>query len=162
MKINKFFAIAAIVVMAAGTMGFIKVRTHGQGGTSLSPQVQVIEASDGEQKDGPDTDNVQEQVGDQNAPDTSKGSEVDVPESKAGDAAEASPAGTPGISSDAALKAAQAYLNTAASGTAVLEDENGKLVYGVQLNGRDMKVDAMTGLVLRTDQVGNGQFEGAN
>jgi uncharacterized membrane protein YkoI len=60
------------------------------------------------------------------------------------------------------LQAAQAYLNTTASGTATLDDENGKLVYSVDLDGSDVKVDAMSGSVLGVDQVGDGQFEGGN
>jgi uncharacterized membrane protein YkoI len=60
------------------------------------------------------------------------------------------------------LKAAQVYLGTTATGTATLDDENGVLVYSVDLNGSDVKVDAMSGIILGVDQVGDGQFEGGN
>lgn len=160
MKINKFIALAAIAIMAVGVMGFITTRTHAQSGTTPAPQVQVTEAPDNEQAVGPDTDNVEEQVGDQNAQDTSAESVNELAETKGSDGQDAVPSGNPSISSDVALKAAQVYLNTTASGTATLDDENGKLVYSVDLNGSDVKVDAMTGIVLGVDQVGDGQDTG--
>jgi hypothetical protein len=147
MKINKFIALVAIALMAIGAMGFITTRTHAQSGTKPVPQVQVTEAPDNEQVVGPDT---------------TTGSFNKPVEAKNSDGQDAAPSGTPSISSDAALQTAQAYLNTTASGTATLDDENGKLVYSVDLNGRDVKVDAMTGTVLGVDQVGEGQFEGGN
>jgi len=162
MKINKFIALAAIALMAIGAMGFITTRIHAQSGTTPAPQVQVTEAPDNEQAVGPDTDNVEEQVGDQNAQDTTADSANEPVEAKSSDGQDAAPTGTPSISSDAALQAAQAYLNTTASGTATLDDENGTLVYSIDLNGSDVKVDAMTGTVLGVDQVGDGQFEGDN
>jgi len=162
MKISKFIALAAIAVMAIGAMGFITTRTHAQSGTTPAPQVQVTEAPDNEQAVGPDTDNVEEQVGDQNAQDTTADTANEPVEAKSSDGQDAAPTGTPSISSDAALQAAQAYLNSTASGTATLDDENGMLVYSVDLNGSDVKVDAMTGIVLGLDQVGDGQFEGGN
>ncbi|MBE0688109.1 MAG: PepSY domain-containing protein [Anaerolineaceae bacterium] len=179
MKINKFFALAVVAVMAIGVMGFYSTRAHAQSGTTPAPQVQVTEA---------DTDNVEEnveeQVGDQNVQDTvvtdietdtdnideQVGEQVEdglpdgneAVETKSSDGQDAVPTGTPSISSNSALQAAQAYLNTTASGTATLDDENGILVYSVDLNGSDVKVDAMTGIVLGVDQVGDGQFEGDN
>lgn len=164
MKINKFIAMAAIALMAIGAMGFITTRTHAQSGTTPAPQVQVTEAAATELSVGPDTDtaNVQEQVGDQNAQDTTAESANEPVEAKSSDGQDAAPTGTPSISSDAALLAAQAYMSTTAAGTATLDDENGMLVYSVDLNGSDVKVDAMTGIVLGMDQVGDGQFEGGN
>jgi uncharacterized membrane protein YkoI len=164
MKIHKLIALVAIGMMAIGAMGFITTRTHAQSGTTTAPQVQVTEAPDTEQAVGPDTDNVnvQEQVGDQNAQDTTADTANEPVEAKSSDGQDAAPSGTPSISSDAALQAAQAYLNTTASGTATLDDENGNLVYSIDLNGSDVKVDAMTGIVLGVDQVGDGQYEGGN
>lgn len=162
MKINKFLALAVIAMMAIGVMGFVSTKVHAQSGTQPAPQAQVTEAPDNEQVAGPDTDNVEEQVGDQNAQDTTADSANEPVEAKSSDGQDAAPTGTPSISSDAALQAAQAYLNTTASGTATLDDENGKLVYSVDLNGTDVKVDAMSGVVLGVDQVGDGQFEGGN
>lgn len=162
MKINKFFAMAVIALMAIGAMGFITTRTHAQTGTLPAPQVQVTEAPDNEQNVGSDTDNVEEQVGDQVAQDTTVDSASEPVEANNSESQDAVPTGTPGISADAALQAAQAYLNTTATGTAILDEENGTLVYSVDLNGSDVKVDAMSGIVLGMDQVGDGQFEGNN
>jgi uncharacterized membrane protein YkoI len=162
MKINKFLALAVIAMMAIGVMGFVSTKVHAQSGTQPAPQAQVTEAADNEQVAGPDTDNVEEQVGDQNAQDTTADSANEPAEAKGSDGQDAVPTGTPSITSDAAIQAAQAYLNTTASGTATLDDENGKLVYSVDLNGSDVKVDAMSGVVLGVDQVGDGQYEGGN
>ena len=162
MKINKFIALAAIVIMAIGAMGFITTRTHAQSGTTPAPQAQVTEALDNEQAVGPDTDNIEEQVGDQNAQDTDAESVNEPAETKGSDGQDAVPTGTPAITSDAALQAARENLNTTATGTATLDDENGVLVYSVDLNGSDVKVDAMTGIALGVDQIGDGQFDGGN
>ncbi|MBA4383335.1 MAG: hypothetical protein C0410_01225 [Anaerolinea sp.] len=162
MKINRIFALAAIAVFAIGAMGFITTKTHAQSGTVPAQQVQVTEAPDNGQTVGADTDNVEEQVGDQNAQDTTAGSASEPVEAKSSDGQDAAPTGNPSISSDAALQAAQAYLNTTTSGTATLDDENGKLVYSVDMNGSDVKVDAISGTVLGVDQVGDSQTESNN
>jgi uncharacterized membrane protein YkoI len=157
MKINKFIALAMIAVMAIGAMGFIITRAQAQGVTTSVSQVQTTKAPDTEQAVGADTDQVQEQVGDQNEQDASAKSGKESVETAGTDGQDTAVTGTPAVSADAALKAAQAYLNTTVSGTATLDDENGKLVYSVDLNGSDVKVDAMTGVVLGVDQVGEGQ-----
>lgn len=63
--------------------------------------------------------------------------------------------GTPTITAPQAQAAALAA-NPGATATSVgLDDENGCLVYGVQLsNGADVKVDAGNGAVLHTDAAG--------
>jgi len=160
MKINKFLALAAIAIMAIGAMGFVTSRTYAQSGTTPEPPVQANEALDNEQPAGADTDNVEEQVGEQIEDGIPDGNEA--AETEGSDGIDEVPSGTPAITSDAALQAAQAYLNTTAAGTATLDDENGTLVYSVDLDGSDVKVDAMSGIVLGVDQVGDGQFEGGN
>lgn len=160
MKINKFLALAMIAMLAIGVMGFVSTKVHAQNGTQPAPQAQVTEAPDNEQVAGPDTDNVEEQVGEQVEDGIADGS-IAV-ETEGSDGIDEVPSGTPAITSDAAIQAAQAYLNTTASGTATLDDENGKLVYSIDLNGSDVKVDAMSGVVLGVDQVGDGQYEGGN
>jgi hypothetical protein len=71
MKINRFIAMAAIALMAIGAMGFFSTRTHAQGVNPPAPQVQGIEAPDNEQASlAPDTDTIDEQVGDQTGVDT--------------------------------------------------------------------------------------------
>ena len=162
MKVNRFLALAVIAIMAVGVMGFITTKTHAQSGTSPSQQAQVTESADNEAAVGTDADNVDEQVGDQNGQNDASGSTNEAVETKDAEGQDAVPTGTPSISSDAALQAAQSYLNTTAAGTATLDEENGKLVYSVELNGSDVKVDAMTGAILGANQVGDGQSEGVN
>jgi uncharacterized membrane protein YkoI len=168
MKINKFITIAAIALMAIGAIGFASSKVHAQSGTSTTPQVLPTEAPESPQSLAADTDTaqVQEQVGDQSGVDSASdssstaadlaGEEVE-PMSKDGN--DAAPTGTPTVSADAALKAAQAYLSTSAAGTVTLDDENGVLVYSVDLNGSDVKVDALSGAILGVDQVGGDQVE---
>lgn len=168
MKINKFITIAAIALMAIGAIGFASSKVHAQSGTSTTPQVLPTEAPESPQSLAADTDTaqVQEQVGDQSGVDSASdsssaaadlaGEEVE-PVSKDGN--DAAPTGTPTVSADAALKAAQAYLSTSAAGTVTLDDENGVLVYSVDLNGSDVKVDALSGAILGVDQVGGDQVE---
>ena len=160
MKINKFIALAMIAVMAIGAMGFIITRAQAQGVTRSVPQVQTTMVPENEQAVGADTDQVKEQVGNQNEQDTTAKSGKESVETAGNDGQDTAVTGTPAVSADAALKAAQAYLNTTVSGTATLDDENGKLVYSVDLNGRNVKVDAMTGVVLGVDQAGEGQDTG--
>ena len=63
-------------------------------------------------------------------------------------APEAPPAGKAAITAEAARKAAEAYLNAGAASEVELENENGRLVYSVEIGGTEVDVDAMTGEVL--------------
>ncbi len=162
MKINRFIALAAIALMAIGATGFMSTGVHAQSAAQPASQVQVTEVPDGQEAAGPDTDLVEEQVGDQNESDTANELETETSESASEDGQDPIPSGTPAITADAALKAAQAHLNSTAAGTATLDDENGALVYSVDLNGSDVKVDAMTGAVLGVDQIGDGPSETDN
>jgi len=94
---------------------------------------------------GADTDQVDEQVGDQNAADDA----AEGPE--AADGQDAAPVGTPSITADQAKAAAEAHLNAGAATQVQLDDENGTLVYSVEIGTSDVKVDAMTGAVLSVD-----------
>jgi uncharacterized membrane protein YkoI len=163
MKINKFITLAAIAVMAIGAMGFVSSKTYAQSTNPPASQAQVTQAPDNEPAAvGPDTDQIQEQVGDQTAADTTADTGKEASEVAGKDGQDAAPTGTPAITADAAVKAAQTHLNSTAAGKATLDDENGKLVYSVDLNGSDVKVDAMTGTVLGVDQAGEGQAETGN
>ena len=62
MKINRFIALAAIALLVVGAMGFITARGLAYGSNSHLQQVVSTQA--------PDTDNVEEQVGDQSGADT--------------------------------------------------------------------------------------------
>lgn len=162
MKINKFMALAVIALLAVSAMGFWSTQAYAQSSNPPAPQVQATQAPDNEQTSGADIDQVQEQVGDQTGTDTAVETGTEASEAVSSDGQDAAPTGTPAISADAAIQAAQAHLNTTASGKATLDDENGKLVYSVDLNGSDVKVDAMTGTVLGIDEVGGSQVDSAN
>ena len=76
MKINKFFALAAIAIMAMGVMGFFSTRVHAQGVTTIAPVVQpqdcsLDQADETEVSSAADTDNIELQCGDQSGADTS-------------------------------------------------------------------------------------------
>ena len=147
MKINRFIALAAIALLVVGAMG--AVATHSFAKSANAPIAQSQDCSQ-DQADGaevqnaPDTDNIELQCGDQNAPDGQESAgEVE--------GAETAPLGAPTITAEQAQTAALA----AHSGTVLkteLDDENGQLVYSVEFSGGvDVKVDAMTGSVLGTE-----------
>lgn len=155
MKINRFVAFALIALLVVGAMAAISFKVFAQGGvlhsarTFLQAQDCAQEAADGaEAQSANDTDHVEQQCGDQNAPDGqgSQGKEIQGKEDTG-----AAPGGTPAITVEQAQTAALA----AHSGTVLkveLNEENGKLVYGVEFQGgADVKVDAMTGQVIDTE-----------
>ena len=150
MKINRFVALALIALLAIGAMGAISYKVFAQGGVlhneRTAPQAQDCqqdETNDTEEQAANDTDKVDEQCGDQNAPDTQEtGGKEDT---------EAAPSGTPAITADQAQAAALA-VHPGTVHAVELDQENGKLVYGVEFDGGvDVKVDAMTGAVLSTE-----------
>jgi len=172
MKIKRTLALAAVGLLLVGATAATTVRSFAQ--TAQPPaQSQAVTAPDNEQVAGPDTDTVDEQVGDQNAPDTGaeqveekQGADTDQVEEQVGDqsatddAAEtpeaadgqdAAPVATPIITADQAKLAAEAHLNAGTATQVQLDDENGKLVYSVAIGTSDVKVDAMTGAVLVVD-----------
>ena len=86
--------------------------------------------------------------------------EEQATESEALDANVALPAG--GIDQTSAEQKAQASIPGSTVVTSVLEDENGVIVYGVEIKTgnavHDVKVDAKTGSIVKTDQ-GNDKNE---
>jgi uncharacterized membrane protein YkoI len=143
MKINRFVALAAIALLVVGAMGAVAARSFAQT-SHPTAQVQATEAPDEEEAVGADTDNVEEQVGDQDAADTETGDKEQ----------DAVPDGTAAYTAEQAQATAEAYLNAGTATQVELDDENGQLVYSVEFGGTDVKVDAMTGTVLgvETDQ----------
>ena len=128
-------------------MGAISMKAFAQTAAQTETCAQQDDDS-AEVQNAPDTDNVDLQCGDQNAPDN--GQEAEGVESA--DGQDAAPTGTPSITAEAAQKTAESYLNAGAAVKVQLDDENGKLVYSVEFsNGTDVKVDAMTGNVIGTD-----------
>jgi len=100
---------------------------------------------------GSDTNNIQEQVSDQSGPDTQVENGA---EGEGSDGQDEAPTGTPAITADAARAAAEAYLHAGPASKVSLDDENGQLIYSVEIGTSDVKVDAMTGAVLRVDSGG--------
>jgi uncharacterized membrane protein YkoI len=157
MKIKHLIGIGLVALLAISTMGFISSRAYAHATTPSIQQVQATGVPDKEDPaKGPDTDQVDEQVGDQNGPDNGVEVANEGGEIPGKDGQDALPSGTPAITADAALKVAQTYLNSSATGKVTLDDENGKLIYSVDINGIDVKVDAISGLVLSVDQAGEG------
>jgi len=168
MKINRFIALAAIALLVVGAMGAVSMKVFAQPATQAqtcdqqdddtaeiqgAPDTDNIDLQCGDQNEADgqetvgaaDTDNVEEQVGDQNATDT--GSE----EVESANGQDAAPTGAPAITAEAAQKTAETYLNAGAATKVELDDEDGKLIYSVEIGGTDVKVDAMTGNVLGTE-----------
>jgi uncharacterized membrane protein YkoI len=179
MKLNRFVALAAIALLVVGAMGAIGARAFAQ--THAAPAAQAQDCAADQTDDtteaqgaGPDMDNVDLQCGDQSAPDKQEamsGADTHTVEEQVGDqntsdmgaeaadgaevnradGQDAAPSGTPAITAEAAQKTAEAYLNAGTATKVELDDENGKLVYSVEFNGTDVKVDAMTGAVLKVE-----------
>lgn len=107
-----------------------------------------------------DTDTEELQCGDQNAPDDAEAdTESEAAESDQNDAA---PNATPAITADQAKATAEAHLNAGAASKVELDDENGQLVYSVDIGGVDVIVDAMTGAVVTVDSDQDGAEGGAD
>jgi uncharacterized membrane protein YkoI len=140
MKINRFVALAAIALLVVGAMGTIATRSFAQT-SHPTAHIQATAAPDDEEDVGADTDDVEEQVGDQNEADTEAGD----------DEQDTIPSGTAAITAEQAQATAEAYLNAGTATQVELDDENGQLVYSVEIGGTDVKVDAMTGAVLGTE-----------
>ncbi|MEN4011400.1 MAG: PepSY domain-containing protein [Bellilinea sp.] len=171
MKINRFFALAAIALLVVGAMGAISLKAFAQTANPPAAQTQDIE----DPATGPDTDNVEEQVGEQvedGLPDAAEapgvedaGPDEQMPSYTSSIAVDQ--AATEGMSeadesaalqSKATISAADAEAAALAANpdaTVVkteLDNENGALVYSVELsNGADVKVDAGNGSILFTD-----------
>ena len=174
MKINRFIALAAIALLVVGAMGAISLKVFAQTGNPPATQSQGIEY----QATGPDIDNVEEQVGDQvedGLPDSAEAPESEAPGAPDDDLQEPSYTGSIAVdqtqtegmteaNESAALQGkatitaadAEAAALAANPGATVvkteLDNENGALVYSVELsNGADVKVDAGTGGILFTN-----------
>ncbi|MGC8780101.1 MAG: PepSY domain-containing protein [Anaerolineae bacterium] len=153
MKIKRTLAIAAVALLLVGGTAATTMRSFAQ--TPQPPaQVQTATAPDNEKAVGADTDQIDEQVGDQSAADTGTESAEAVETPEGAEGQDVVPAGTPAITADQAKAAAEAHLNAGTATKVQLDDENGKLVYSVEIGTSDVKVDAMTGAVLGVDSDG--------
>ncbi len=106
---------------------------------SLQAGTQVAEV----EANNADTDGVEQ--GDQNGPDGT--SDVGATDGTQDVAATAAPA----IGAPAARQTAEAYLSAGAATKVELDDEDGQLVYSIEIGASEVKVDAMTGAILRVE-----------
>jgi len=158
MKINRFLALAAIALLVVGVMGGLAVRSFAQTDTppAAQPTACAADAADanegadaeaevaGDDADTAECQDAQDSEGDANEVDDSQAAD-----SQADEAQDAAPAGSqPAITAAQAQQIAEDYLNAGPASAVELDDENGTLVYGVEFNGTDVKVDANTGEVL--------------
>ena len=171
MKINRFIALAAIALLIVGGMGAVITHSLAASNKAASAQSQDCSQQDDDSAEvagAEDTDNIELQCGDQNeadglegaeeaegaeAPDNEADEAVEAPESAASEADEAA-----ALQSQASISAADAEAAALAAnpGTSVvqteLDDENGSVVYSVELdNGSDVKVDAANGSIVATE-----------
>lgn len=96
MKINKILALSFIAILAVGTMGFFSTHAFAKSANAPVIQVQTTQAPDDDETavKGPDTDNIEEQVGEQvedGQPDTvdaTNGTDTDVIDEQVGNQVE--------------------------------------------------------------------------
>jgi len=156
MKITRWIGIALITLLVLGAMGFVTAHGLAKVSTSHAQQAQGTEA--------PDTDNVQEQSGDQNGPDT--GTEVQDGTESSGAQAQSTDAGDSDpnqaalqsqakITLDQATQAALSANPGASVLKSELDNEAGALVYSLELsNGQSVDVDTVTGKIIKTEPAG--------
>lgn len=141
--------VQAAVAIAAPTSGDGIANDEaatGQDTDNVDEQIEEVDAAqDDEALGAEDSDSVQEQVEEQDATDTDAET-ADTDESQ-----DAVATGTPAITADQAQAAAEASLSNGSASAVELDDENGQLVYSVQIGTSDVKIDAMTGAVVGTE-----------
>jgi hypothetical protein len=155
MKINRFIALAAIALLAIGAMGFTATKVFAQapqptaqpqGGQQVGEQVGSGQPDGAEAPGAPD-DGVQE-------PSYTGSIAVDQAQTE-GMSESDEAAALQGKATISAADAEAAALAANPGATVVkteLDNENGALVYSVELsNGADVKVDAGNGSILFTD-----------
>lgn len=154
MRINRFIALAALALLVVAATGAISYHAFAATDATVPAQQQNCDQEDddsAEVSDAVDTDDVELQCGEQvedGEPDGAEG--AGSPESEAAEAA--------ALQSQAAISAADAEsaaLTANPSASVVkteLDDENGIVIYSVELsNGADVKVDASNGTILTID-----------
>jgi uncharacterized membrane protein YkoI len=163
--------LAALLAIAFSAVTLTSRLTSAQQ-PSPTPAVQTSEVQDEagdaaeSAAEGPDTDAIEEQVGPQDEADGKDTADVQepqlngsiaVPEGQYGDLSEADEAAVLAplakITPDEAGAAAQAQVPGQVQ-KVELENENGSLVYSVNISGKDVKVDAGTGAVLLVETDG--------
>ena len=147
MKLNRFVAMAALAMLAIGAMGIVTARTFAQTTTQPAAQDQVCADQDNDADvadEGPDTDDSDVQCGAQDENDADDDAEdVDADQDQ-----DAAALGSPLITAEEAQATAESHLNAGTASEVELDNEGGQLVYSVEINGTDVKIDALTGAVL--------------
>ena len=147
MKLNRLIAFIASAFLVAGTMGIATQRAlravslrDGTTGRRFRQSTRQLNRAAECPEDG---DNEESQGDERKGPES--GSEEGGVTSDLNNNA---PAGNPAITEDSAKAAALAYMKAAKVSRVFLDDENGHLVYSVEVGGADVKVDAMSGAVI--------------
>jgi len=132
MKHKHLVTLVVAALLAVGAMGAVTPRSFAQAPVSPGTGADVQYQPAGEANDGQEAASNEAEVEGNDGPD-------------------AAPTGTPAVTAADAQKTAEAYLNAGPASKVQLDDENGKLVYSVEIGTTDVKVDAMTGAVLGKD-----------
>ena len=164
-RIYGTLALVAFLAIAAGVFTLATQRTSAQA-PSPTPAVQTSSADDEDAGEAADTDAIEEESGPQNDADGEDGADalepklngsIAVPEGQSDNLSEADEAAALAplakITPDEASAAAQAQVPGQVQ-KVELDDENGSLVYSVEIGGKDVKVDAGTGAVLHIETDG--------
>jgi uncharacterized membrane protein YkoI len=144
MKINRFFAFAAIALLVVAAMGAVSMKVIAMSNHASTAQTEACDKQD-------DSAEVEDAETADDAPgcnDQNEGQdETDAP-----DPQDEVVTGNPAITVEAAQKAAESYLNAGTATQVELDksDQDGKLIYSVEIGDTDVSVDAMTGEVLGT------------
>lgn len=166
MKISPFIVLAVLALLVAGAMGAINQKAFAQTENPPAAQAQDVEDS----ATVPDTDNVEEQVGEQvedGQPDYAKdaGSDQQMPIYTSSISVDQTVTESMNEAAESAVLRDQAIISAADAEAAALaanpgitvvktelDNENGALVYSVELsNSADVKADAGNGSILFTD-----------
>ncbi len=158
MKINRFLALTAIALLVVAAMGLVTAQSHAQTATPpAQTSGQTDQSTVGTDTEAPDST---EAAG---TPETGTNDQMplyagsvtisDTATSNLSESAEATAlAGQAKISIEQAKATALAANPNTTVVKVELDNENGALVYSVELStGADVKVDAGNGVILRTD-----------
>ena len=158
MKINRFLALAAIALLVVAAMGLVTAQSHAQTATPPAQTTdqtdQATVGTDTEAPDGTEAAGAAETGANDQTPLYAGSITVsDMATSNLSETAEAAAlAGQAKISIEQAKAAALVANPGATVVKAELDNENGALVYSVELStGADVKVDAGNGAILHTD-----------
>ena len=145
MKINRWIALAAIVLLVAAAMGFVSFRVlagpnHSDAALDCAPETEDNAADDANEVEAADTEEC-DGAGDTNELNEANGQDQSD---------EAAPAGT-GITADRAQAIAEAANPGAGALGVEFDREAGREIWEVELdNGLDVQIDANSGVILNT------------